>query len=169
MKIIRSYDERKIVMIYKFADSIQTHDFGSVQQFFEDLEETFNAKIACNRINEFRTMKIVAPKDFIKDVFHSLIISPHVLKDVVTRFSMFEEYNFNEIMEIFSDEKNDVLMFTICEDRLCFIDQIRQLNDTIIDEGDDSYNFVYLHNSISHDFIKELKNKRVPTLVFDFK
>jgi hypothetical protein len=158
-----------IVMIYKFADSIQTHGFVSVQQFFEDLEETFNAKIACNRINEFRTMKIVAPKDFIKDVFYSLIVSPHVLKDVVTRFSMFDEYDLNEIMEIFSDEKNDVIMFTICEDRVCFIDQVRRLDNTIIDEGDDGFNFVYLHNSISYDFMNELRNKRVPTLVFDFK
>jgi len=159
----------KIVMVYRFTDFIQTHDFSDVQQFFEDLEETFNAKIACNRKNGFRTMKIVAPKDFIKDVFYSLIVSPHVLKDVITRFSMFENYTIEELKEIFDDEKNDVLTFTICDDRVCFIDQVRFLANTIVDKGDDSYNFVYLHNSVAHDFMNELRNKRIPTLVFDFK
>lgn len=156
-------------MVYKFTDSIQTHDFSDVQQFFEDLEETFNAKIACNRINEFRTMKIVAPKDFIKDVFYSLIVSPHVLKDVVTRFSMFEGYGLQELADIFTNDSNDVLMFTICQDRICFIDEMRHTHNTIVDSGDDSYNFVYLHNGVTHDFMKELRNKCVPTLVFDFK
>lgn len=156
-------------MVYKFTDSIQTHDFGSVQQFFEDLEETFNAKISCNRINEFRTMKIVAPKDFIKDVFYSLIVSPHVLKDVITRFSMFENYSLQELIDIFTNDSNDILMFTIGDDRVCFIDQVRFLANTIVDKGDDSYNFVYLHNSVAHNFMNELRNKCIPTLVFDFK
>ena len=160
MKIIRSYNERKIVMVYRFADSIQTHDFSDVQQFFEDLEETFNAKISCNRINEFRTMK---------DIFHSLILCPHVLTDVVTRFSMFEGYSLQELTDIFTNDSNNVLMFTICQDRICFIEEMGHTHNTIVDLGDDSYNFVYLHNSVTHDFMNELRNKRIPTLVFDFK
>lgn len=156
-------------MTYKFNNLIQTHDFDNTEQFLYDLEETFISEFFSDENDDYRTMKIVAPKEFIKDLFYSLIMCPHTSKNVVTRFSMFEEYTIEELNEIFDDDKNDVLMFTICQDRICFIDQLRFTKNNVIDEGDDSYTFVYLHNSVAHKFISELSNKRVSALVFDFK
>lgn len=155
-------------MIYKFSNLIQTHNFDTREQFLYDLEETFVAEIFSNGNNDYRTMKIVAPKEFIKDIFYSLIMCPHTSENVVTRFSMFEEYTIEELKEIFDNDKNDVLMFTICQDRICFIDQLRYAKNNIIDEDDDSYTFVYLCNDVASEFTSELRSKRIPTLVVRF-
>lgn len=155
-------------MIYKQVSAIQGYTFKDMDSFIMDLEETFQTLIQTDK-EEYKTMYIVAPKYFIEDLIYYLIISPHLSKNMITRFSLFDDYSIKELNEIFNDERNDVLMFTICQDRICFIDEMRHTHNTIVASGDDSYNFVYLHNSVTHDFTNKLRNKCIPTLVFDFK
>ena len=154
-------------MVYKQVSAIQDYTFKDMDSFIMDLEETFQTLIQTDK-EEYKTMYIVAPKYFIEDLIYYLIMSPHLSKNMITRFSLFEDYTIKELNEIFNDEKNDVLMLAICQDRVCFVNEVRYLKDGIIDNEIEDYRFVYLHNDVDYKYFKELRQKNTPTLMIDF-
>lgn len=156
-------------MIYKMFPTVQDYVFKDMDSFLMDLEETFQSLIQSDKEGDYKTMYIVAPKYFIEDLVYHLVLSPHLAENVVTRFSLFDEYTFKELAEIFANEDNEYLQFAITEDRVCFVDEPYRRDIPIIDEDDfDHYKFYYFHNDSPYKYLKELKHKNMPTLVFDF-
>lgn len=155
-------------MIYKQVSAIQDHTFKDMDSFVTDLEDTFQTLIQTDREEEYRTMYVVAPKYFIEDLIYYLIISPHLSKNMITRFSLFDDYSIKELNEIFNDERNDVLMLSIAQDRVCFVNEVHYLKYGIMQDDIEDYRFVYLHSEVNYKYLAELKKKNVPTLIADF-
>lgn len=151
-------------MVYKFANLIQDHIFENIEDFLLDVEDVFVNKIDYEKTHDYGCITIIAPKTFIETVFYHLVFSPHCVPEIQTRFSMFEEYGINELIQIFNDDTVQNLAFAINSDRVCFIEEVDKFHN-IFDE-DEGNDFYYIHNDSKANWINKANNNRI--LCFDF-
>ena len=156
-------------MKYKHVSLLQEYDFENIEQFLWDLEDTFKQVIQTDKPDKFATLHVIAPNEFIQDLVYYLIISPHLVPEITTRFSLFEEDTVETLSEYFSD-KNKNLMFSINEDRICFVDDIDRLGCGAIDDEFVNESFYYLHEkSADGGYLTQLDNINAKTLLFSVK
>ena len=154
-------------MKYKHTPLLQECQFEDIQQFLWDVEDTFKQIVQTDKPNKYATLHVIAPNGFIQDLVYYLIISPHIAPEITTRFSLFEEYTVETLSEYFSDDKNKNLMFSINEDRVCFIDDIDRLGCGAIDDEFVNESFYYLHEkSADGGYLTQLDSINAKTLLF---
>lgn len=154
-------------MKYKHTPLLQEYQFENIQQFLWDVEDTFKQIIQTDKPNKYTTLHVIAPNGFIQDLIYHLIISPHLAPEITTRFSLFKEYTVEELSKYFSDNRNKNLMFSINEDRVCFVDDIDRLGCGVITDEFVNESFYYLHEkSADGGYLTQLDSINAKTLLF---
>lgn len=152
-------------MVYKFTNLVQDHTFENTADFLLDVEDVFKQKIDYEKTHDYGCLMVIAPRAFVETLFYYCILNPHCVPEIQTRFSMFEEYTLNEIVDLLHNEAIETLAFTIASDRVCFIENLDKLPN--IFEEDMGENFYYIHKDCTSKWLNRADGKRV--LCFDFE